>query len=359
MHAACERYRIGRDCTLRDVIRVGRIAVLTHVTATLAIAGIALGTVLTLVPLVPATAGLVRVWDFPRPQIASVTLISLLLLAIVLSSTPRTLPWYVWSVAIVAALVTIVVQVQHVLPFTRMVAKDVPWARDGEDSDAFSLLICNVEQDNAAFQTVSDLVACVAPDILLLVEVDHLWLTELSDVLATFETVETRPQSNCYGMAIATNLEDASIKFLNLVTDDVPCCELTCRSPQGTPVTFMGVHPEPPLPTQSSEERDTELSLLAERLQEKNARHVIVAGDLNDVAWSASTKAFRASSRLLDPRIGRGLYSTFHARWPLLRWPLDHVFHSEDFALVELQIREDIGSDHYPVHVTLACRDMK
>lgn len=59
-------------------------------------------------------------------------------------------------------------------------------------------------------------------------------------------------------------------------------------------------------------------------------------------------------SGLLDPRKGRGLYATFHARWPGLRYPLDHVFHSADFRLVQLERLRYVGSDHFPVCITLS-----
>lgn len=79
-----------------------------------------------------------------------------------------------------------------------------------------------------------------------------------------------------------------------------------------------------------------------------------VAGDFNDVAWSDTTKLFQELSGLLDPRIGRGFYATFHARYPPLRWPLDHAFHSEHLALVEMRRLDAGGSDHFPILLELA-----
>ena len=73
-----------------------------------------------------------------------------------------------------------------------------------------------------------------------------------------------------------------------------------------------------------------------------------------DVAWSHTSELFRRISGLLDPRVGRGLLPTFHANYAFLRWPLDHVFVSADFKVVDMKRLGDVGSDHFPIYIKLS-----
>lgn len=57
---------------------------------------------------------------------------------------------------------------------------------------------------------------------------------------------------------------------------------------------------------------------------------------------------------MLDPRVGRGFYHTFHAGIPLLRFPLDHIFHSNHFRLFDFRRPNYFGSDHFPVFTKLS-----
>jgi endonuclease/exonuclease/phosphatase (EEP) superfamily protein YafD len=77
--------------------------------------------------------------------------------------------------------------------------------------------------------------------------------------------------------------------------------------------------------------------------------HVIVIGDFNNVAWAKSSILFRKTSELIDPRIGRGFVSTYHAKYRLLRFPIDLIFHSTDIFMEDFKALRNIGSDHLPL----------
>ena len=83
----------------------------------------------------------------------------------------------------------------------------------------------------------------------------------------------------------------------------------------------------------------------------------MVIGDLNDVAWSRTSRLFRRVGGMGDPRVGRGLYPTFNANIRLLRWPLDHLFVSPHFELMQIDLLPDIGSDHFPIFFRLCLKD--
>jgi endonuclease/exonuclease/phosphatase (EEP) superfamily protein YafD len=144
------------------------------------------------------------------------------------------------------------------------------------------------------------------------------------------------PLDNTYGMMLLSKLPltESSVNFL--VKDDIPSIFTKITLPSGSIIDFYGVHPEPPMPGTDTYERDTELLIIGKKIKEtKNP--TIVAGDLNDVGWSVTSKLFRKYSELVDPREGRGLFNTYNVFVPLLRYPLDHIFYSREFGLLTLK----------------------
>ena len=120
-------------------------------------------------------------------------------------------------------------------------------------------------------------------------------------------------------------------------------------------ILLHGLPPRPPEPLRDepSSPRDAELVLVGRAIHDDGSRPTIVAGDLNDVAWSETSELFVRLSGLLDPRTGRGFYNSYNAKNPLFRYPLDHVFHSKHFELVRLERLPAIGSDHFPILIEL------
>nr|WP_244649967.1 endonuclease/exonuclease/phosphatase family protein [Sphingomonas sp. CFBP 13706] len=114
----------------------------------------------------------------------------------------------------------------------------------------------------------------------------------------------------------------------------------------------IALHPRPPVPGQDTEARDAEIAIAASRAARAKLP-VLAIGDFNDVAWSHTSQLFKRVGGYLDARIGRGTFATFPARTPLLGWPLDHMFVTPEFKVHSLEVLEDVGSDHLPIHSRL------
>lgn len=154
-------------------------------------------------------------------------------------------------------------------------------------------------------------------------------------------------------MFMASRLKMPKGDIQYLLTKGVPSFHCTFELNNGQLFDVISVHPDPPVPHRDTMGRDAEI-LLAGKLAAKRKRPMIITGDLNDVAWSATTRRFLRISRLLDPRQGRGMFNTFDARFPFLRWPLDHVFHSDEFEVVSINREPHVGSDHFPMFYEFA-----
>ncbi|MBA6232704.1 MULTISPECIES: hypothetical protein [unclassified Colwellia] len=53
------------------------------------------------------------------------------------------------------------------------------------------------------------------------------------------------------------------------------------------------------------------------------------------------------------------MFNTFHVDYPLVRWPLDHLFHSKNFTLQKSKRLPSMGSDHFPLLTRLSFTALK
>ncbi len=218
-----------------------------------------------------------------------------------------------------------------------------------------TILESNVKRSNRDARRLLELVRTHAPDVLLFAETDAWWCEQLEALSGSYPYAVRVPRANTYGLVLLSRLPLADTRVDYLIDPAVPSIQARVRMRDGTSVWLNAVHPRPPSPDKQADslERDSELMRVAKRV--RGARGpVVVCGDLNDVAWSRTTRLFQKISGLLDPRKGRGFYSTFPARYPGCRFPLDHFFHSPDFRLLGLRRLPDIGSDHLPMLIALS-----
>ena len=310
----------------------------------------AFGLIGTMMPFLPYDDFWIRGFDYPRQQLVFV----LATAAAIWLFTNVDWDRYDYIIAGVL-LIAMTYQAYRILPYSpvwTVQSKDAE--KEVTDDTSLSLMISNVLQTNKNYDKVINLALARSPDVFVTLESNKAWGDALHQGLdAEYPHHVDVPLENLYGMHVfsRTPLQNPTIKYR--IKDDIPSVDATITLGNGEEIDLYFLHPMPPSPTEdyASTGRDAELAMVGLEV-EKKGRNAIVAGDMNDVAWSHSSRLFQRLSGLLDPRRGRGFYATFNANNPLMRWPLDHVFHSEDLALVHLERLGYVGSDHFPVYIS-------
>ncbi|QTP54877.1 endonuclease [Billgrantia sulfidoxydans] len=304
----------------------------------------------TLIAKLPLRWWWIRACEFPRLQLACAALVTALL------SLPLDPPWR-WAL-LASNLLVVVLQARFILPWTRLWPVQVQAAEPGQQERCLTLLIANVLTPNRQASRLIEIIRQHDPDVVLTLESDSWWQERLDQALEEHWPNSVKiPLDNLYGMHLYSRLPLGNTRVEWLIQDDIPSIHTEVTLTSGDRLTLHALHPRPPAPNESEETlwRDAELLLVGKEIH-RHPTPTIVAGDLNDVAWSRTTRLFCRISGMLDPRRGRGRYSTFHARYPLLRWPLDHIFTSEHFTLKRLERLPGFGSDHFPILATLCFR---
>jgi len=244
-----------------------------------------------------------------------------------------------------------------IYPFTTLGKKMIGKANVEKGAATLDLLVANVYQDNTQYSRLLKLVKQRKPDVVFLLETDKRWLKGLEKLRKDYPDYIEVPMENTYGLLFYSKLPIKNHKVNYLIDKEVPSIVAEIEF-NGHIVKVFGLHPTPPVPQENdhSTDRDAEILLIG-KLAKKEKGPCVVIGDLNDVAWSYTTELFLKTSGLLDPRRGRGRYSTYHAKYPMFRWPLDHFFVSKHFGLIDMKVEENIGSDHFPISISLVITD--
>lgn len=290
-----------------------------------------------------------RIFDYPRLQKFVATVFTLIMVVLLYDGEMLNKYLLIGFLSINLAFLA-----YQIFPFTFLGKKHILRAQKSIPGQSISIIIANVYQDNTNYKGCIHELNKNEADVILLLETNKMWEQETSCLEKTHPFYHRVPLENTYGMLLYSRYELINTEVKFLVEEEIPSIHTKIKLPCGQLIQLYALHPTPPVPNENprSTERDKELLLVAD-LAKASTDPVIVIGDMNDVAWSYTTELFLKMSGLLDPRRGRGFYNSFHAHYPIMRFPLDHAFISTDFKLKHMKRLHNFDSDHFPIYIAL------
>lgn len=134
-----------------------------------------------------------------------------------------------------------------------------------------------------------------------------------------------------------------------------PATRATFDAPGGD-FTVIGAHYTWPIPAGPQQQQSLRLTAIAELYDRER---LIIAGDFNSTPWSFTLR--RQDDALGLTRRNRSMltwpamaFSRWNIHMPLPFLPIDHVYAGADWKTVSVERGPSLGSDHFPVIVTLA-----
>ena len=301
----------------------------------------------------------IKVIDFPRIQYF---IIGILLLVLFIFLNRK---WNFASFLLVAGVISsLIINSTKLMPYV-LGEKTVPDSKSSRQllqENSIGILLANVLIDNKDASQLLQIIKDVNPDLILTMEVNEWWISELQELKKDYPYHIEYPLNNAYGIAIYSKfkLKEYDVKFLH--GDKVPSIHTKVLMPSGKIIRFHGMHPVPPVPSSKYPDNvgEDEVALIkVGRMVAMDSLPSIVAGDFNDVSWSKTSRMFEGEGNLNNIRIGRGFYNSFNAKSLFLRWPLDHFFVTDDFSLMTLERLEKFNSDHFPMYAKLTLNEKR
>jgi endonuclease/exonuclease/phosphatase (EEP) superfamily protein YafD len=241
----------------------------------------------------------------------------------------------------VAALVLATVNAAPVLHYFR-----APPASPVDAGPEIRALLANVYFRNGHHEEVLDYVRSARPDVAVFLEVTPAWSEALQQLAGDLPY-----QAYAGEIFVASRKPLLGLSAMPLAPVGAMAVSFLFETGVG-PVTIIGAHANWPLGPRIAASRNRELSMLAEFAREVSGP-VVLLGDLNVTAFSPVFPLLLARAGLADCAAGRGYHPTWPAWFPPLYMQIDHCLAGNGLAVTNFTTGPYIGSDHYPVEVTL------
>lgn len=229
-------------------------------------------------------------------------------------------------------------------------------------SNEVSLLLTNVLSSNQSYAALLNRIELKQADIIVVLELSPQWANELTKIDKNYPYQKLIPRTDNFGIGLYSKYPLENIKVVDFSIKGIPSITANIRL-HGKHLNVIATHPIPPMSELLADVQKIHLENLAHFIQSKSAETVskdakllLVAGDLNSTPWSPRYRNLLSSTGLINTRQGQGIYPSWSAGGIigyLLQIPLDHVLVSENIYTQTFEKLDSINSDHFPIYVEL------
>ena len=307
----------------------------------LAFAGFALGAL--------AWGGMVSVQLDSLTHLAPFGLVGCILAALIWRVGGRRASRTAWRLALAGALVWGMLMAPEIFG-----AALAPTAKP--DRETLKLVQFNVWSDDASNEAKVAWLRKQNPDVIVLEEVADFGAPLLGDLAAVYPnklTCENRPY-RCEVVILSKRPPIGEGHFSGTGPDQP---NTTWGRFQGAlgPYLVVATHLDWPTP---DGRQQREITALAGELRRFEARDMVLAGDFNSTPWSFSLRRMDRLSGLTRrtrsmPTWPAHRFTRLRLYAPLPIFPIDQVYAGSDWRTVKVERGPNLGSDHYPVVITL------
>ena len=232
---------------------------------------------------------------------------------------------------------------------------------DAPYENSLKIGLFNVLTSNWHYNKVIQEIENNKPDILIIQEVDDIWVKELNKIKKDYPyNIEYPLNLGNFGIALYSKFPIINFSIEDWTDYKLPVINVKIQKDEKV-FRVYAIHTLPPLLKEYFIIRNEMFEKINHIVQDDN-KNLIIAGDLNSTTFSPVYKKYIKSLPLNDAQtkagnIHIGSWNTFHP--PFLRVTVEHILTSKDIRVKSYKNGNNIGSDHFPVFAELTYSSTK
>lgn len=234
----------------------------------------------------------------------------------------------------------------NLYPVATFYFDDPPSMAENRAAPILRVMSVNILTRNNRYADVMEEIVATDPDLLLVMEVDRLWMRELAQLSQRYPHRVGIVTAHNFGMVLFSKTPFASKQIYEWGRFRIPYINATIRQTNGQVIRVYGVHAVPPVRKERLRDNQQQRKVLMTEASQFEGP-VIMLGDWNDTPWSRSYKQILS---------GTGFKNAASGSIPLPTWRpfffgglmIDHIF-VKGFQIRNWHVGGDIGSDHRAV----------